>query len=124
MKQRYGYSCGSAVVATLLTLYYEQPTAEEQNLRDMITHGDASRIRAQGFSMLDLEYYLDGRDLNADGFKLTLEKLAELGVPGIALLNVRGYRHFVVVKGIRTHDILLGDPSRGTLSVPRSTFEG
>lgn len=122
VKQR--YDCGSAAVATLLTFHYDQPTAEEQIFRDMITHGDTPKIRSQGFSMLDLKHYLDGRGLQADGFKLTLDQWAKLGVPGIALLNVGGFRHFVVVKGIRRDKVLLGDPSRGTTSLPRTAFEG
>lgn len=123
VKQRYDFSCGSAAIATLLTFHYEQPAREDDIFREMIAQGDAAKIRSQGFSMLDLKRYLDGRELDTDGFKLTLDQWAQLAVPGVVLLNMQGYRHFVVVKGIRGDRVLLGDPSRGAVSVSRAAFE-
>ena len=59
----------------------------------------------------------------ADGFLLPLDKLLEAGLPAIVLLNDRGYRHFVVVKGLRGGRVLVGDPARGTRSFARPQFE-
>jgi len=39
------------------------------------------------------------------------------------LLNDRGYRHFVVVKGMRGTRVLVGDPSRGTRALQRHDFD-
>jgi predicted double-glycine peptidase len=89
----------------------------------MFSTGDARRIRKEGFSMLDMRRYLASQGFDADGFQLPLEKLAEEGLPAIVLLNDRGYRHFVVVKGMHGDRILLGDPSRGTRAMPRAQFE-
>ena len=33
--------------------------------------------------------------------------------PAIALIQVNGYRHFVVIKGVVAGRVLVGDPSRG-----------
>ena len=44
-------------------------------------------------------------------------------MPAIVLLNDRGYRHFVVVKGLRNVRVLLGDPARGTRAMSRARFE-
>src|SRR3546814_7411048 len=58
----------------------------------------------------------------ADGFVLPIDKLFEEGLPAIVLLNDRGYRHFVVVKGLRSGRVLVGDPARGTRSLTRRDF--
>lgn len=121
--QRYDFSCGSAATATLLSYQYGVPVNEEQVFVKMYTNGDQAKIRKEGFSMLDMRRYLQSRGFEADGFELPLDKLAEEGVPAIVLLNDRGYRHFVVVKGLRNGRVLLGDPARGTRAMPRSRFE-
>ncbi|HEX7801577.1 MAG TPA: C39 family peptidase [Pseudoxanthomonas sp.] len=121
--QRYDFSCGSAATATLLSYQYGVPVNEEQVFVKMYTNGDQAKIRKEGFSMLDMRRYLQSRGFEADGFELPLDKLSEEGVPAIVLLNDRGYRHFVVVKGLRNGRVLLGDPARGTRAMPRARFE-
>lgn len=121
--QRYDFSCGSAATATLLTYQYGMPVSEADVFLQMYANGDQARIRKQGFSLLDMRRYLQSHGFMADGFELPLDKLAEEGVPAIVLLNDRGYRHFVVVKGLRNGRVLLGDPARGTRAMPRSRFE-
>lgn len=121
--QRYDFSCGSAATATLLSYQYDIPVSEEQVFVKMYTHGDQARIRKEGFSLLDMRRYLQSHGFEADGFELPLDKLSEEGVPAIVLLNDRGYRHFVVVKGLRGGRVLLGDPARGTRAMSRARFE-
>lgn len=121
--QQYDFSCGSAATATLLTYQYNYPVTEEEVFMRMYTHGDQARIRRDGFSLLDMRRYLQSLGFEADGFELPLEKLQQEGVPAIVLLNDRGYRHFVVVKGLKNGRVLLGDPARGTRAMPRSRFD-
>lgn len=121
--QRYDFSCGSAAAATLLTYQYGHPVTEADVFLRMYEHGDQAKIRREGFSLLDMRRYLQSVGFEADGFELPLDKLGEEGVPAIVLLNDRGYRHFVVVKGMRNGRVLLGDPARGTRAMPRSRFE-
>jgi predicted double-glycine peptidase len=123
VRQRYDFSCGSAATATLLTYQYGHPVTEADVFHDMFAKGDAQKIRAEGFSLLDMRRYLASKGFQADGFELPLEKLAEEGLPAIVLLNDKGYRHFVVVKGLRGDRVLIGDPARGTRSMPRTQFE-
>ncbi len=123
VRQQYDYSCGSAAVATLLTFHYELPTREEDVFQAMFGMSDKKKIRAEGFSMFDMKKYLDAQHLRSDGFRVTLDKFAEIGVPGITLINTNGYRHFVVIKGIEGDRILVGDPALGTAVVPRAKFE-
>lgn len=121
--QQYDFSCGSAAVATLLTYHYGIPTTEEEVFRTMFRQGDQQRIRAQGFSLLDMKRYLDSLGLNAGGFRMTVDDIARIGVPVIVLVNTGGYRHFVVVKGVRDGEVLAGDPAGGAAIVSRELFE-
>ncbi|WP_223878027.1 C39 family peptidase [Luteimonas sp. MC1825] len=123
IRQQYDFSCGSAAVATLLTYQYGQPVGEADVFKAMYARGDQARIRREGFSLLDMREYLQARGYEADGFELPLDKLLEEGLPAIILINDRGYRHFVVVKGMRDGRVLLGDPARGTRLLKRGDLE-
>jgi len=123
VRQQYDFSCGSAALATLLSYHYNRPTTETDAFRAMWEVGDKDRIRELGFSLLEMKRYLETTGLKADGFTLTLERIQEIGVPGIALIDVRGYKHFVVIKGITPEVVLVGDPSSGVTSIPRNLFE-
>ena len=123
VRQQYDFSCGSAAVATLLTYHYETPIAEARVFEEMFLRGDQPKIQAEGFSMLDIKQFLDRRGLRSDGFRMPLDKLAEIGVPAIVLISTGGYRHFVVIKGIEAERILVADPAFGTTIWPRDRFQ-
>jgi hypothetical protein len=122
--QQFDFSCGSAALATLLTFHYDRPTDEMTAFRDMYEHGDREKIAQSGFSLLDMKNYLRKIGYDADGYQSDLVTLSNAGIPAIALINYRGYRHFVVVKGVRRSSVLLGDPALGTRLVAREEFEG
>ena len=109
--QKYDYSCGSAALASLLTYHYDRPTDEETVFKAMFSTGDQEKIQQEGFSLLDMKVHLARQGLVADGYKMTLDRLAKLGVPVITLINTGGYRHFVIIKGIREDDVVIGDPA-------------
>jgi hypothetical protein len=90
----------------------------------MYEGGDQAKIREVGFSMLDMKRYLESIGYRADGFRITLDRLADMRVPAIALITRDGYRHFVVVKGLKDGKVLVGDPSRGLEIHDRKDFEG
>ena len=123
IRQRYDFSCGSAALATLLRYQYNYDVLEPDAFRGMWARGDRPQIRRLGFSLLDMKRWLASRGLNADGYKVSLDKIAETGVPGIALIAIRNYRHFVVVQGVSRDEVLLGDPSSGLTVEPRATFQ-
>ena len=123
VRQERDFSCGSAAVATLLTYHYDRPTEEVEVFDSMFAVGDRQKIMAQGFSLLDMKRFLDARGYSADGFRVSMDKLMEVGVPAIVLLDLRGYKHFVVVKGVTPHHVLVGDPSRGIQRYKRKEFE-
>lgn len=122
VKQQYDFSCGSAALATLLTYHYDWPTDERTAFGEMWAAGDQDKITAAGFSLLDMKRYLDTIGFAADGYQASLDKLADAAIPAIALINHRGYRHFVVVKGIRNGEVLIGDPALGLKTMSRDEF--
>jgi predicted double-glycine peptidase len=89
----------------------------------MYAEGDQGRIQQAGFSLLDMKNFLATEGYDSDGYQADLATLAGAGVPAIALINYKGYRHFVVVKGVRDDGVLLGDPALGLRSLPREEFE-
>lgn len=121
--QEYDFSCGSAALATLLTYSYDIPSTEQTVFLSMFKHGDKKKIQQFGFSLLDMKEYLDRIHLLSGGFKAPLSKLAQVGVPAIVLINERGYRHFVVVRGIQNGRVLIADPSVGMRSERVSDFQ-
>jgi len=123
IRQQYDFSCGSAAVASLLTYHYGRPTSEREVFEAMWEKGDQAKISRYGFSLLDMKGYLASRGLAADGFRVPLEKLAEVQVPAIALIDTDGYRHFVVIKGIDEERVLVGDPALGVRVMRRAEFE-
>ncbi|APW38670.1 peptidase C39 [Rhodoferax koreense] len=121
--QQYDFSCGSAAVATLLTYHFRYPITEQRVFEDMFAHGDQQKIRREGFSLLDMKRALALYGFEADGFEQPLEKLNEARVPAIVLMVENGYHHFVVVKGVQSDRVLIGDPAQGTRAMSRQTFE-
>jgi predicted double-glycine peptidase len=121
--QQYDFSCGSAALATLLSQHYGWPISEQRAFEQMYLRGDRSKIRREGFSLLDIKRFLEANGFRADGFQLPLKTLAEAGVPAIVLVSDKGYKHFVVIKGLQHGRVLLGDPAGGTRAVPQAAFE-
>ena len=123
VRQRYDFSCGSAALATLLRYHYSFDVREDVAFRGMWARGDQDQIRRLGFSLLDMKRWLLSRGVQSDGYKVTLEDVERTGIPGIALISVKNYRHFVVVKGVRGGEVLIGDPSVGLTVMPRKQFQ-
>lgn len=121
VRQRFDFSCGSAALATLLRLY-GIGGSEADSFRGMWADGDRAQIRKLGFSLLDMKRYLAGRGLVANGYKVSLDAIAEAELPGIALITTRGYRHFVVLMGVDDDEVLVADPALGLRVERRDHF--
>jgi len=122
-QQEHDFSCGSAALASLLTFHYQYAVTEKQVFDSMFENGDQQRIRRQGFSLLDMKRYLQRAGFDSDGYRLDLDQITErAGVPVIALVNLDGYSHFVIIKGIRSGEVLIGDPSLGIRVMARDDF--
>lgn len=123
IRQQYDFSCGSAALATLLTYHYGAPVTEQAVFTAMYERGDQQKIRREGFSLLDMKVYLEENGYQADGYYMSLDKLAQFNVPAIVLIRDNAYNHFVVVKGVRDGKVLVGDPSVGARVIERRKFE-
>lgn len=122
VRQQFDFSCGSAAVATLLTYHYDRPTPERAAFAHMWEKGDQALIRKVGFSMFDMKAYLASLGYKAEGYRLGMGKLPMLTRPAIALIDLNGFKHFVVVKGLRGDRVLVGDPMRGLSEYSRDDF--
>jgi predicted double-glycine peptidase len=123
IRQRHDFSCGSAALATLLSYHYEHPIDEATLFADMYAAGDQASISARGFSLLDMQRRLAQAGFQADGYRVPLERLEQLGAPAIVMIAPNGYRHFVVLKGVRGDEVLVGDPAAGLMTYRRAEFE-
>lgn len=123
VRQEQDWSCGSAAVATLLTYHYNHPMTEPEALQAMLARGNQDKIRREGFSLLDIKRFLESLGYQANGFETSIDRLARVNVPAIVIINDGGYNHFVVVKGLRHGNVLLGDPAKGNRVVSRAAFD-
>lgn len=113
VQQRYDFSCGSAALATLLSVGYGLPTTEPDLIRWMMTGADPREIIRNGFSMLDMKRYVESIGMRAHGFRVEADALYRLQMPVIALLDLKGYKHFVLVKGASAGRVFVADPALG-----------
>ncbi|MBQ0831749.1 MAG: C39 family peptidase [Marinobacter sp.] len=124
MQQQFDFSCGSAAIASLLSYHYDDSFTEHDVFTGMFSLADPEKVRLEGFSMLDMKRFLESEGYQADGFRMPLSGLREkVRLPVIVLLNMDGFRHFVVIKGISEQEVFVGDPARGLKVYPRAEFE-
>ena len=113
IKQKYDLSCGSAALASILKYYYNLNISEEDIIKDILTHGEIEKIKARGFSMLDLKQSAERFGFKAGGYKVPVEKLHLIKIPTIILLDTNGYKHFAILKGVKGNKVFLADPAYG-----------
>jgi uncharacterized protein len=123
VRQQFDFSCGSAAVATLLTYHYRSPVSEQDAFVAMYQKGNQANIQRAGFSLLDMKTYLDAIGFPSVGLYASLDDLERAGIPAIALIEVNGYKHFVVIKGIKNGELMVGDPAAGLKVYRRADFE-
>ena len=126
--QEWDLSCGAAALATILNYQHGDPVSEREIAAGMMSRTvyleNPMLVRfRQGFSLLDLKRFVDGRGYNGVGLgQLTLEHLVARA-PMIVPINVYGYQHFVVFRGMLGNRVLLADPAFGNRTMLRSAFE-
>jgi predicted double-glycine peptidase len=121
--QRYDFSCGSASMATIFRYVYNVGNISEEKIaEEMIEIGDPELIRKKGFSLLDMKKYAEKHGFKANGYKVEAEKISKLKIPTIILLDTRGYKHFVVLKGVKEGRVYLADPAAGNRSTTFDEF--
>jgi len=113
LRQRYDFSCGSAALASLLHYGYGLEVDEPALIKKMMVGVDPNEVVRNGFSMLDMKRYVESIGMRAHGFRIDADALYRLQMPVIALLDLKGYRHFVVVKGAAGGRVFVADPALG-----------
>lgn len=123
VRQHWDLSCGAAAIATLLTYQLGDRVTEREAAVGMLRTGDARLVRVRlGFSLLDLKRFAASRGFEAAGYGgLSLDELVDLA-PVVAPIRVRGFAHFVVVRGRRGDQLLIGDPAFGNRTMTAERF--
>jgi predicted double-glycine peptidase len=127
VKQQLDYSCGSAALATLLQFYFGDKKSEKEILDRLFAplNEKQKKIKARkGFSLLDLRTVARTMGYEAAGFKLPFQQLSRLSAPVIVHLEMEGYKHFAVLRGMSWSRVYLADPARGNLRMSLERFQG
>jgi predicted double-glycine peptidase len=125
VKQMYDYSCGSAALATLLNFHLGEELGERQVIQGLLKYGDPQKIaQRRAFSLLDMKRFVAALGYAGAGYKAEMEDLDTLEAPCLLPIQLFGYRHFAVFRGIYKEHVFLADPWRGNISFTRRDFAG
>jgi predicted double-glycine peptidase len=126
--QKWDLSCGAAALTTLLRYQFGDDVTEKAVATALIKRPEyianprLVQVR-QGFSLLDLRRYVDGRGYEGVGLgKLNLQDLEE-HAPILVPIHILGYNHFVVFRGRLGNRVLLADPAWGNRTMTVEQFE-
>lgn len=123
VEQHTDFSCGAASLATILKYAYRQPSiTEEAVLAGMLEVSDPEVVRERGFSLLDLKNYVGTLGYRGRGYEVAPDTLEEVSIPVIVLLDLEGYKHFVVMKKASGDRVYVGDPALGNRVMTRDEF--
>ena len=120
--QKTDFSCGAAALATILNYAYGRQLTENQVISGLLEVSDAAEVREKGFSLLDMKNYVQKQGMRGRGYSMTPELLEQLKVPIIVLLDIRGYKHFVVVKKTTADKVYIADPALGNRILDTKEF--
>jgi predicted double-glycine peptidase len=125
VRQRWDMSCGAAALSTLLTYDFKDDTPETAIVVWILHRVDPVRVRARGgFSLLDLKHFAEARGYHAEGFSgMSIEDLALEKTSVITPIRVKGFDHFIVVKGIVAGHVIVADPGFGNLTMRVDRFQ-
>ncbi len=122
VRQQTDYSCGAASLATILQYAYGLNVDEATVIEGMMGVADPAVVQERGFSLLDIKRYVESLGMRGRGYRVDEERLGSLRVPGLILMDVAGFRHFVVLKRVDDGEVELGDPILGNRRLPIKEF--
>lgn len=123
VEQHTDFSCGAAALATVLKYAYGRAEITENDvLAGMLEVSDPEVVRQRGFSLLDLKHYVEMNGYRGRGYEVDPDTLDEISIPVIVLLDLEGYKHFVVMKKARGDRVYVGDPALGNRVMSRDDF--
>lgn len=95
---------------------------EDHIIKGMLVNADQDLVRTQGFSMLDMKRYLESIGMRARGYRINADTLLTVKIPVVVLLEIRGYKHFVVMQRADKDWVYIGDPVLGHKRYARDDF--
>ncbi|WP_083330815.1 C39 family peptidase [Halofilum ochraceum] len=123
VEQQTDFSCGAAALATILRYAYDRNGATEKRiLKGLFQVADREKVRKQGFSLLDLKNFVEGIGMRGRGYRVAADTLGDIKIPTIALVDIEGYRHFVVVRQVEGERVFVGDPALGNRTMALEDF--
>jgi predicted double-glycine peptidase len=122
VRQHTDYSCGAAALATILRYAYHLDADEGTVIEGMMGVSDPELVHQRGFSLLDIKRYVESLGMRGRGYRVDENRLRSMRIPGLVLMDVRGFRHFVVLKQVRDDVVDVADPILGNRSIPINEF--
>lgn len=113
VQQKTDFSCGAAALATILRQAYWLDVDEHTIIEGMLAHADQELVKVQGFSMLDMKRYVESLGMRARGYRVAADTLSSVRIPVVVLMDIRGYKHFVVLQRVDKGWVYIGDPVLG-----------
>ena len=126
VRQRWDISCGAAALSTVLTYDFKDDTPESAIVVWILHRVDPIKVRTRGgFSLLDLKRFAQARGYSAEAFSgMSIEELALQKTSVITPIRLKGFDHFVVVKGIEGGRVVMADPGFGNVTMKVDRFKG
>jgi len=123
VRQSLDISCGSAALATILKYQFGDKVSEPELIRAILNHVGEKEFRKHGgFSLLDLKGVAAELGYHVEGYKVSLDRLAALKRPALVPIALRGFKHFIVFRGMVGDRVVLADPAFGNTLMERSQF--
>lgn len=131
VRQRLDVGCGAASLATILSYHFDFP-ATEQEIADALWtdvakgHPTAQLkqlVDGRGFSLVNIRNVAEKGGLLAAGFRVDAKDLDKLRIPAISQVTVRGFKHFVVIRGAQNGRVFVADPRFGNMTYRLPAFE-
>jgi predicted double-glycine peptidase len=124
--QQFDFSCGAAVLATVVRYYWGDKATEEQFL-DLLPKLKLTEVQLKdrienGLTLTDLRDLANLAGYQASMGKVKLDELRQSRVPVIVGVTVNKHDHFVVFRGVDSRFAYLADPIRGNVRTPIPDF--
>ena len=124
--QQQDFSCGAAVLATVIRYYWGDKATEEQFLGMLpklkLTELQLKDRIENGLTLTDLRDLANMAGYQASMGKVKLDELRQSRVPVIVGVKVNEHDHFVVFRGLDSRFAYLADPIRGNVRTPIPDF--
>lgn len=122
IRQETDFSCGAAALATVLRFAYGLQVDERDMLDGLFAVSDPELVRQQGFSLLNIKHYVEQVGMRGRGYQVEVATLKDIQIPTIVLLDLKGYKHFVVLKKTTEDLVYIADPALGNKIMPKDEF--